>query len=361
MVSTLLAGCGILVSGKLIDCCGIRRSLLIALPLWILTLLTLGNYSSAHRIGQNFLSHESFCIVFFTLCVTMLRFFGQNILPLLGRMQIVKTFSGAAGIAVALCGLFISSSRGIVPPMIKCLSGKGGWEYAFRVISLSGFILVFLVLLFFRDKSDGEPVKPKRRESKECLQVTFVSRRALLRMPVFWCLTSALCLNEFIGSGTAIHIVDIFRERGVSEDIALGSYIPMSVATVIAGFFFGKFVDLGKIKLATLLMFLGQLLGLVGLDFAHNGACVMLYAASIGASWGGHRVLLTVAWSKIFGQEHAGEILGFVYCLLTVAGAVSVPLVSLFKHHFGTYFFLVHILEIAVVLCAIACGKKFPS
>jgi cyanate permease len=276
-------------------------------------------------------------------------------------MQIVRTFTGATGIAVAICGLFISSFRGIVPQVIRFLSEGKGWEYAFRVLSLFGFVIILLVAFFLRNQNDDKPVRRRPKEGEKCMQIAFVSRRRLLKTPIFWCMASALCLNEFIGSGTAIHIVDIFREKGVSENIALSSYIPMSISTVIAGFCFGKFVDLGHIKLAVLLMFLTQLLGLMGLDFAPNWACIVLYAVSIGASWGGHRVLLTVAWSKIFGQKHSGEILGFIYCLLTVVGAISVPLMSLFKHQFGTYFFLIHILQISVVLCATVCAKKFPS
>ncbi|MDR2436269.1 MAG: MFS transporter [Puniceicoccales bacterium] len=361
MIATILGGCGVLASGKLIDRLGTKKSLIVALPLWALTLFALGSYSLVHKILQNFLSHEKFCIVFFIVCMAMLRFLGQNVLPLLGRMQIVRTFSGATGIAVAVCGLFISSSRGVIPQIVKFLSKDGGWEHAFRVLSLFGLVMLPMVIFFFRDRSGAEPVKCRQKEGKKCVQIAFESRRKLLKTPVFWCMASALCLNEFIGSGTAIHIVDIFRERGVSENIALSTYIPLSISTVIAGFCFGKFVDLGRIKLTVLFMLLAQLLGLVGLDFAPNWACITLYALSTGASWGGHRVLLTVAWSKIFGQEHSGEILGFVYCLLTVVGAISVPLMSIFKHQFGSYFFLIHILQIFAILCAIMCAKKFPS
>jgi cyanate permease len=265
------------------------------------------------------------------------------------------------GIAVAVYGLFISSLRGVIPQMVKFLSKDGGWEHAFRVLSLFGLIMLLLVMFFLRDQSGAEPVKCRQKEGEKCVQIAFESRRKLLKTPIFWCMASALCLNEFIGSGTAIHIVDIFREKGVSEDIALSSYIPLSISTVIAGFCFGKFVDLGHIKLAVLLMFLAQILGLTGLDFAPNWVCIVLYAISIGASWGGHRMLLTVAWSKIFGQEHSGEMLGFIYCLLTVVGAISVPLMSIFKHQFGSYFFLIHILQILAILCAVMCARKFPN
>jgi MFS family permease len=360
MTATILGGLGILISGKLIDYFGIRKSLLLALPLWVLTLLSFGSYSSMFKVVQNFLSREVFCIVFLTGCISMLRLLGQNVLPLLGRMQIVRTFSSREGFTIAIYGTFVASTRGIIPLLMKLLSRNDDWEHAFRVLSFTGLILLLLVFFFFHDRSEVNPI-PCQPKKNKCIQIPFASKRQILRTPVFWCIASALCLNEFIGTGTAIHIVDIFRERGISENIALGTYIPLSIFSVISGFPFGKLVDLGKIKLTILLMFLTQFLGLVGLNFAQNWGCTMLYAAAIGSAWGAHRVLLIVSWSKIFGQERIGEILGIVYFLSTITGAVSVPLMSLLKHQFGTYFVLIHILQLIIISCAIFCIKKFPK
>jgi predicted MFS family arabinose efflux permease len=133
------------------------------------------------------------------------------------------------------------------------------------------------------------------------------------------------------------------------------------VATIIAGFPFGKLVDLGKIKFAVLLMLLVQFLGLTSLNFAQNWWCIMLYALSMGTAWGAHRVLLIAAWSKIFGQKHIGEILGVVYFLSTLSSASGVPMMSLFKHQFGSYFVLIYILQFAIISCAIFCLRKFPK
>ncbi|MDR2720984.1 MAG: hypothetical protein LBB15_01695, partial [Puniceicoccales bacterium] len=53
MIATIFGGYGVLVSGKLIDRLGTKRSLMVALPIWMLTLFSLGNYSLMHGVWQN--------------------------------------------------------------------------------------------------------------------------------------------------------------------------------------------------------------------------------------------------------------------------------------------------------------------
>jgi hypothetical protein len=55
---------------------------------------------------------------------------------------------------------------------------------------------------------------------------------------------------------TAIHIVELLCEKGVFDDIAVGSDRVMPIATVIAGFFISKCVELKGIKFAMLFLFL---------------------------------------------------------------------------------------------------------
>jgi hypothetical protein len=86
-----------------------------------------------------------------------------------------------------------------------------------------------------------------------------------------------------------------------------------------------------------------------------------LYAASICACLSGHKVLLPVAWSESGAQEHSGEIRDCLYGLLTMTGAINIPLVSLFPHHFGAHSFLVLMLELAVLLWPFSCTNGFRS
>lgn len=362
MCSTILGCCGILISGKLIDHFGIQRSLIITLPIWILTLFIFGLYTPIFDLIKKFVPISVFQIVFFTIIISFLRLLGQNVLPLLGRVQIVRTFSNKQGRAIASYGLLVSLCNGIVPSVMKWLSSNNDWERAFRILSLSS-IIVFLVMLIFIKKEDAIASRYEISVQKkiEHNYLNFSSKKELLKMPIFWCIISTLCINAFIGTGTAVHIVDIFREKGVSENIALKSYIPLCMATIISGFIFGKLIDTAKIKFSILLMFLLQFLGLTGLMLAQYFFFIILYMISIGATWGGYGVLLTASWTRIFGQKHIGEILGIVYFLSAITGAMSVPLMSIFKNEFGTYSTLLNIIRLIVIMCAIFCLFKFPK
>ncbi|MDE6432139.1 MAG: MFS transporter [Opitutales bacterium] len=362
MCATMLGCCGVLVSGPLIDRLGVKKSLIFTLPIWTLTLLMFGMCDKLKITLGSTLSNNVFFTLFFTSSIFMLRLLGQNILPLLGRLEVVRIFPEHQGLAIASCVFFVSICNGITPAFMNWLAQNNDWQHAFRTLSFSGAILFFVVVFFLTE----EPIYDiKHDESHEkndrYIHLEFHSRTALLKTSIFWCITSALCLNAFIGSGTVVHIVDIFRERNVSASAALNSYIPLSIATVTAGFIFGKLVDLNRLKTCLILMFLSQFFGLTGLSHVEYRSSIILYIICIGGTWGGYGVLLTTAWSKIFDQKHIGNILGLVYFLSATVGALSVPLMSLFKYFFGSYFVLLNIIRVVIILCIIFCILKFPK
>ncbi len=361
MYATMLGCCGVLIGGPLIDRLGIKRSLLLTLPIWTLTLLCFGICDRVEELATKFFSTQYFHIIFFITLICFLRLLGQNVLPLLGRVQIVRIFNKKQGLAIASCGFFVSICNGITPTFMNWLAQNDDWQHAFRILSLSGIILFFIVVFFLTEPPIYTIESKTNIPAKKEIRLEFSSKKELLKMPIFWCITFALCLNAFIGSGTVVHIVDIFREKNVSESIALGSYIPLCIATTIAGFIFGKLTDLNQIKLCIILMFLSQFLGLTGLSLIEYKFFIGLYIISIGGTWGGYGVLLTAAWSKIFGPKHIGNILGLVYFLATIIGAISVPLMSIFKHIFGSYFVLLNIIRVIIISCIIFCLLKFPK
>lgn len=361
MCSTMLGCCGVLVSGPLIDRLGVKRALILTLPIWTATLLVFGSCDFIKNSIGTALTSEVFYILFFTASIFMLRFLGQNILPLLGRLQVIRIFPSRQGLAIASCVFLVSFCNGLTPAFMNLLAKNDDWQHAFRMLSISGMFLFFVVIFFLKEKpaySIEHTKNPSQNDNYTRLE--FKSRTALLKMPIFWCIASALCLNAFIGSGTVVHIVDIFRERGIPESVALGSYIPTCIATIIAGFMFGKLLDLNHIKTCLILMFLSQFFGLAGLSHAEYRFFIAMYVVCIGITWGGYGVLLTAVWPKIFDQKHIGKILSLIYFLATIIGAVSVPLMSIFKHLFGSYFVLLSIIELIILSCIAFCLLKFP-
>lgn len=363
MGSTMLGCCGVLFSGPLIDRLGVRRSLLCTLPIWTLTLLIFGLCDNIRGLVNEMIPLKWFYILFFTVLIFILRLLGQNILPLLGRLEVIQAFSNRQGLAIAFCVFIVSFCNGITPACMNLLAQNDDWQHAFRTLSISGAVLFFVVLLLLPKELTGTIEQKSNQPGPGAPKSSFKfrSRFELIKMPIFWCIVPALCLNAFIGSGTVVHIVDIFRERGASESLALNSYIPLCVSTIISGFIFGKLLDLGHIKICIMLMFLSQFLGLTGLAHVEHKFFIMLYIICIGGTWGGYGVLLTAVWPKLFDQKYIGTILGLVYFLATIIGAISVPLMSTFKQFFGSYFVLLGIIRGIIIICAIFCALKFPK
>jgi Na+/melibiose symporter-like transporter len=357
-----LTGCFlILATGSIVDRLGIRRSSLVSLLLWTAVFLLLANGEFfCEKISANGLNRQLFFAAFLYLCLSILRFFGQNMLPMLGRVQIVKTFDGRQGTAIAVSGVLVSITVGLAPRMMHFLANGDDWQGAYGTLAMVSFGAFIVFFLFFRDVDSSSAEFAKKREDlKKSLEI--ITRRELLREPIFWCITLTLCINAFIGSGTMVHIADIFRENGICSRVARNSQLYLCCASALVGPLFGKLVDGGKIKSCVLAILCVQFFGLVGLEFTKSTAGFLLYIVCLGGSWGGYGVLRTAAWSKIFGVKNIGSILGLIYFCSAIAGAVSVSLMSFSKELFGSYFHLMHLTECVIAAMALLVIRKFPT
>lgn len=362
MISMLVGGCFVLFGGSVVDRIGVRRSAIYVLFLWTMVLSFMAcSFVLFRNIFSAFVDQQSYFIVVLFIGLSALRFLGKNMMPLIGRMQVVSTFATNKGIAVAVSGVCVSIMTGLAPSVMYRLSGDFQWQVAYGVLSIISIVAVLLFVRYFypidckNDNSDDRAANTSNDSGK------VFSRRYLLCQLKFWCVASVIIMNSFIGGGLAVHIVDIFAEKEVACEIAIRSYFYLSIATIISHMIFGRVFDKRGVKNCIIVMLCLQLFGLIGLNNVNYFFGLSVYVVCIGATWGAYNALLTAAWHKLFGAQNMGTILGLVCFMSTIVSSFSVPLMSFSKSIFGSYFVLIHCVIGVIALLIVFTVWKFPK
>lgn len=363
MISMLVGGCLVLFGGSIVDRIGVRRSAIYVLVLWTTVLSFMAcSFVLFRNIFSGFVDQQSYFIVVLFIGLSALRFLGKNMMPLIGRMQAVSTFDTNKGIAVAVSGICVSIMTGLAPSVMYGLSGGSQWQVSYGVLSVVSVVAVLLFIRYFYPINCGK--KHHADNSTTSISENFgkvFSRRYLLCQLKFWCVASVIIMNSFIGGGLAVHIVDIFAEKGVACEVAIRSYFYLSVATIISHMVFGRIFDKRGVKNCIIIMLCLQFFGLTGLDNVNYFCGLALYVICIGATWGAYNALLTAAWHKLFGAQNMGTILGLVCFMSTIVSSFSVPLMSFSKSIFGSYFVLMRCIMIVIACLIMFTVWRFPS
>jgi MFS family permease len=357
-----ITGCFLsLLGGFLVDKIGIRRTTLFALLVCTVVFFTLGNTKFlCTKVSNAPAIRLWFATAFLYFNLSALRCFGPNMFPMLGRMQIAKTFNKVPGIAIGVSGAFFSIATGYWPSIMRFLAKNENWQNAYKTLGIVGCVTIVVFFVLFHDIPPDHntfvqnPMNPSKYSD-------ITSQKEFLRMPIVWGLMSILCLTSFIGTGVTVHICDIFQKNGIDSQIAIRSYKYMGYGIVFAGLLFGRQIDKNRVKTCLLLLLFSQFFGLVGLKIVHTTFGLILYIVGTGCFWGGYGITRQVVWSKIFKGRDMGSILSVAYCTSTVAGAMGVSVLSFAKTLSGSYFYLVYAVE-SILLCMVFLTiLKFPK
>ncbi|MDR2603455.1 MAG: MFS transporter [Puniceicoccales bacterium] len=357
-----ITGCFLLLpGGVLVDKIGIRKTTLFALSVCTIVFFVLGNIQFlCAKVSNSSTVRSWFTVAFLYFNLSVLRCFGPNMFPMLGRMQIAKAFGKAPGIAVGLSGAFFSIVTGYWPSIMRFLAKNENWQNAYKTLGIVGCVALVIFFMLFHD------IQPERtafvqNPAKPSKYSGITSQKEFLRMPIFWGLMSVLCLTSFIGTGVTVHICDIFQKNGIDPLIAIKSYRYMGYSIVFAGLLFGHQIDKNRVKTCLLMLLFSQFFGLVGLKIAHTIFGLITYIVGTGCFWGGYGIIRQVLWSKIFKGRDTGAILSVAYCTSTIAGAIGVSVLSFAKTLSGSYFYLVYAIESILLCMTFLTIGKFPK
>ena len=356
MCTTLIGGLSMLIIGKVIDNVGTRKSLLVSLALWTMTMATLGHYKVITDIVGQHINKTLVHLIFFGLTLSATRLLGQNILTSIGHVQIMRCFQKRTGIMISFVNVVVALAFGVSPKFLNTLIVNAGWENTYNMFSVISCILLLIALFFLREIIEDDKQKNKKNRVSA---PTIFSKKDIFKEKNFWCIVCSLCVNSFIGSGIVIHAVDIFRESGASASSAMNCFIYIGITSMISGMLFGRLIDMNKAKFALLLMLSAQLIGMINLEWISNKFSLVVYSIAIGCSWGGYGIFFSAIWAKIFPIKNLGEVNGTICFFTILTGSSSILLMSLSKSLTGSYFTIIHIIEALVIVAALFVIRHF--
>jgi cyanate permease len=226
------------------------------------------------------------------------------------------------------------------------------------VALLFGFATVALV--FLRNAPEEEGLKPDGASIDDPDRTETLYRapdRTLAearRRPSFWLYSGGLAIHALFGTAVTFHIVSIFAEAGRSRTEAFAYFLPQAIVSTSVNLIGSSIVDRQRLKPFLLIMLGAFLLGACGLMFLTEDWGYWLLILGFGTGGGLWGVISNVAFIRLFGSLHLGEISGLNTSITVFASAIGPFLFSLGYDLTGAYTTVEALCAVAIVCLLIA-------
>jgi MFS family permease len=278
-----------------------------------------------------------------------IRFFGQGLLTMVSRNMVMKWFNKRRGLANAILGIFSAFGFSLAPKIFNQIIERFDWQGAWLLLAIIvGVGFVGFVLLLYRDNpedcglvADGSRFVHKEIKRPPSLPDRDYSLAEARRTWAFWAFTFGITLTAMYVSGLIFHIESVFDTAGLTKDMALGIFLPISIIAIVVQFACGYISDFIRLKYLLFLFMLGMLTTSVGLVILGDlDIAYWLIITGNGIVWGLYTVLIAVTWPRFYGLKNLGAISGFSLSLSVIGSAFGPYIFSLSLNITGNYEFV---------------------
>jgi MFS family permease len=332
-------------AGKQYDKYGARMvALLASLGLGAILLVL----SQIDRVIFGLLAIESRYLIVFIMFLSflLLRFFGQGVLTMTSRNMMVQWFEKRRGFATGFSNVFISLAFSGSPVFLFYLVQNYSWRGAWQLIAVI-LLVAFpvLVVLFFRNKPEESGLTPdggyvpSERKKKLLFPVVHQFTLGEARSNYsFWVFSFMLAMQGLYITAFTFHVVSIFDEAGMSQDVAITIFQPTALVAVAVTLIFSSVSDFIQLKYLYILKGFGACLGALGVILLGKYEVSYYFILVGNGIMGGlFAVLSSVTWPRYFGRLHLGAISGQSIMVIVFASALGPILFSQSLTLFGSY------------------------
>ncbi|MBW8636437.1 MFS transporter [Hoeflea sp. WL0058] len=305
MLATLASALSLPYVGRIVDYVSVAKVTLLIIPMLALAAVSMA------------LSHH---IALLALTIYGLRLFGQgmmthNAITAMGRWYVARR-----GRAVSIATLGHQCGEATLPFAFVLLSAAIGWRSSW-LVSAAFLMLVALPLIYLLMRVERQP---RSTDGPELFSAARDWTRAeVMRDPTFWILLLGVLAPGFIGTTIFFHQVYLVELRGWTLELFAGSFLAMSIMTVIFALIGGALVDRFS-AVALLPSFLIPLgLSCMVLSLVEQSWGVFAFMGLLGISYGLSSTLFGALWPEIYGSRYLGSIRSVVVALLVFATAMG--------------------------------------
>jgi MFS family permease len=348
LLGTVGSGLMITRAGKLYDRYGARVMAFISGVMLGLMLFYLTRIDKMAELLSSGSWVSPMAVTFLLLSVGFwgIRFFGQGMLTMVSRNMVMKWFNRRRGMANAVLGIFAAFGFSLAPKILSQFIDRLEWRGAWIMLALVvGIGFAIFVLIIFRDnpeycgcEADGKHGFKQKRKRPPSLPDRDYNLSEARRTLAFWAFTLALSLAALYITGLTFHVISVFDTVGLSENRALGIFVPTSIIAMVIQFGLGNASDYMKLKYLLILFMVGMILTSTGFTFLGDWTLAYwLIILGNGLVWGLWTVLVGVTWPRFFGLKNLGAISGFSMSWTVIGSALGPYLFSLSKNYTGSY------------------------
>ena len=282
------------------------------------------------------------------------RFSGQGVLTSASRNVLLLWFERRRGLVSGVRGVFVSLGFSIAPLILALMIDGFGWRGALWLMA-TALIFVFagLALVFLRDSPAAVGLQPDGVSAEEharrsiAMTTTTKTLAEARRSPSFWIYSAGLSIHALFGTAVTFHIVSIFAEAGRDRTEAFAYFLPQAIVSTSVNLFASWLADRHRLKPFLIIMLGGFLLGAIGLINLDTRWGYLMLIGGFGTGGGLWGVISNLAFIRLFGSLHLGEISGLNTSLTVLASAIGPFLFSLGHDLSGAY-------QAPELLCAVA-------
>jgi MFS family permease len=320
-------------AGRLIDRYGVRRVLLISIPMLAFGLLL---PSIASRAPWTL-----------WMCYLLLSVIGIGASPIAYARLITARFNRARGLAlgITLAGTGVSAIA--LPPIMTALTqtyGITGGYVGLAVLALTPWLYV---ALFVREIPMSTPAPSSASEATKPLSAP---RGASTGNTWRFAVIAASFFVVSLGLvGVVVHLVAMMRDAGLDAARAAIVASGVGVGVIAARVLIGWILDHVYAPMVAVVVFVAAAIGCLLLAHGGTGQAV-LAAGLIGVAIGGEIDIIAYLVSRYFPPGRFGSIYGWQYGLFTVGAGLSPVLINALRTPDGAYTTSLTIAAIAAVV-----------
>lgn len=272
------------------------------------------------------------------------RFTGQGVLTSASRNVLLLWFEKRRGLVSGIRGVFVSLGFSLAPLLLALMIDAAGWRGALWIMAGAltfGFATVSLIFLRNSPEEEGLLADGESGDAGETRPDIYrapdKSLAEVRKSPSFWLYSSGLAIHALFGTAVTFHIVSIFAEAGRDRTEAFAYFLPQALVSTSVNLLASTFVDRQRLKPFLLIMLSAFLVGAVGLMSLQTGWGYTLLILGFGTGGGLWGVISNVAFIRLFGVLHLGEISGLNTSITVFASAIGPFLFSLGFDLTGAY------------------------
>jgi sugar phosphate permease len=302
---------------------------------------------------------------------------GMGVLPI--SSLLAKWFDKRRGTATGLAMVGISAGGLILAPVMGKITLYMGWKFSYVFIGLLVWALAIPVVLFvIKDEPsemglypDGVSNNPNQDGLAANSELSIESPGVehewtvadMIRSRAYWWIVVSFFLAPLAQMGVLQHQVPIIVDKGMSMSTAATALGLIAGIGGLGKISFGRISEMLPFQWSIVICFGLQAFAVLMLLYFQSLAVVWIYVVIFGFAMGGLVVLMPLTVGKFFGLGGFGLVLGTIWMVQALGGALGTYSAGLIYDFFGNYQLAFYCFITAYVMSIIAiflAGKPVP-